>query len=190
MPLDDAELSRRLDEMPVMEPPADLRTSIMDGVRGSQLTVRSFPRRRAIFAAGWAAAAILVLVFLVAFPLRHEPADVVGTMAPKWPLVDRYGNERATLIVHKRGDFYALEAVIPGARPVTTSIAWDEQKLAPTGVSLGFDASFRKDQVTFTLRDPSQNAGVIVRRLGAATRANVRVSIDNQEVLRAAVPLE
>ena len=43
MPLDDAELSRRLDEMPVMEPPADLRTSIMDGVRGSQLTVRSFP---------------------------------------------------------------------------------------------------------------------------------------------------
>jgi len=109
MPLDDAELSRRLDEMPVMEPPADLRTSIMDGVRGSQLTVRSFPRRRAIFAAGRAAAAILVLVFLVAFPLRHEPADVVGTMAPKWPLVDRYGNERATLIVHKRGDFYAKQ---------------------------------------------------------------------------------
>ena len=182
--LDDDELTRRLDAMPVLEPPADLRPGIMRGPRPA------FNRRRAWFAATWAAAAGLVLVFLVAHPRHQEPADVGGTMAPRWPVVDRIANDRATLVVTRRGDFFALEAAISGARPVTASIAWDEKELAPTGVSLGFDASFRKDQVTFTLRNPQQRAGVIVRRLSRATTADVRVSVDNQEVLRAAVPLE
>ena len=204
--LDDDELTRRLDAMPVLEPPADLRGSIMSGLRprasglGLMRAVEPrpeargpgpvFTRHRAWFAAAWAAAAVLVLVFLVAYPRHHEPADVAGTMAPHWPVVDRIANDRATLIITRRGEFFALEAAISGARPVTASIAWDEKDLAPTGVSLGFDASFRKDQVTFTLRNPQQRAGVIVRRLSRATTADVRVSVNNHEVLRAAVPLE
>lgn len=203
--LDDDELTRRLDAMPVAEPPAELKQEILAVLvpRSSVLGLtgngeprtedrgpRTFSRRKTWFAAGWAAAAALVLVFLVAYP-RHEPTDVAGTMAPRWPVVDRIANDRATLVVTRRGEFYALEAVIHGARPVVASIAWDEKTMAATGVSLGFDASFRKDQVTFTLRDPSQRAGVIVRRLTpGATTADVRVSVGNQEVLRAAVPLE
>jgi hypothetical protein len=192
--LDDEELTRRLEAMPVAEPPAELRSGIMAAVdsvwpRASARGVRAKARTYTWFTATWAAAAVLVLAFLIVHP-RHEPADVAGTMAPRWPVVDRIANDRATLVVTRRGEFYALEAVINGARPVTASIAWDEKTMAATGVSLGFDASFRKDQVTFTLRDPSQRAGVIVRRLTRATTADVRVSVDNREVLRAAVPLE
>jgi len=203
--VDDEELTRRLEAMPVLEPPADLRGSILAvlGPRSSVLGLTrewkprtedrgprpAFIRRRAWFAATWAAAAVLVFVFLFAYP-RHRAADVGGTMARRWPVVDRIANDRATLVVTRRGDFYALEAAIAGARPVTASIAWDEKDLAATGVSLGFDASCRKDQVSFTLRNPQQRAGVIVRRLSRATTADVRVSVDNHEVLRAAVPLE
>ena len=198
--LDDEELTRRLEAMPVAEPPAELRAEILSAVLGPRSSVLGStgagePRTRIRgprtrwFTAGWAAAALLVLVFLVAYP-RQQPADVGGTMAPRWPVVDRIANERATLVVTRRGEFYALEAVINGPRPVTASIAWDEKTLAPTGVSLGFDASFRKDQVSFTLRNPSQRAGVIVRRLSGATTADVRISVDHQEVLRAAVPLD
>lgn len=206
--LSDEELDRRLDAMPVAEPPRSLRASVMEVIRGLRpraaghahpafgsrhpRTEDRGPRtRKYLFATGWAAAAALVLVFLVLQPKGHrDPGDFAGTMAPNWPVVDRIANDQATLVVHRRGDFYALEAVIKGARPVTASIAWDERTLAPTGVSLGFDALFRKDQVSFTLRNPQQRAGVIVRRLAGATTADVRVSIGNQEVLRAAVPLE
>ena len=111
-------------------------------------------------------------------------------MGPRGRVVDRIATARATLVVTRRGEFYALEAVINGARPVAASIAWDEKTLAATGVSLGFDALCRKDQVSFTLRNPSQRAGVIVRRLSGATTADVRVSVDHQEILRAAVPLD
>lgn len=201
MPLSDGELDRRLSAMPLIEPPADLRSSIMGEVAGRRSQVAGHfgaaaqrPATRDLFSrrwltAAWAVAAALVLAFVIMQP-RREATDVVGTMAPRWPVVERFGNDRATLVVLRRGDFYALEAVIAGPRPVTTSISWDEQKLAPTGVSLGFDASFGKDQVTFTLRNPSQGAGVIVRRVSRAATANVRVSIENQEVLRAAVPLD
>jgi hypothetical protein len=196
--LDDEELTRRLEAMPVAEPPAELRPGIMTAVdsvwprgcaRGVWAEARTHTATRHWLTATWAAAAVLVLVFFLTYP-SHQPADVGGTMAPRWPVVDRIANDRATLVVTRRGEFYALEAVINGARPVTASIAWDEKTLAPTGVSLGFDASFRKDQVTFTLRDPSQRAGVIVRRLNRATTADVRVSVDHQEILRAAVPLD
>ncbi len=200
MPLDDDEISRRLNGMRVIEPPGVLRASILEVIRGLGPRASGLgparpqfgqPRTsRYVFAAGWAAAAALVLVFLVVQPKHRDSRDVAGTMAPNWPVVERIANDQATLLVLRRGDFYALEAVIKGARPVTASIAWDEKTLAPTGVSLGFDASFRKDQVTFTLRNPQQRAGVIVRRLGGATTADVRVSIGTQEVLRAAVPLD
>jgi hypothetical protein len=196
--LDDDELTRRLDAMPVAEPPAELRSGIMAAVdsvwprasaRGVRAKARTHTAARHWLTAAWAAAAVLVLVFFLAYP-HHERTDVAGTMAPRWPVVDRIANDRATLVVTRRGEFYALEAVINGARPVTAAIAWDEKTLAPTGVSLGFDASFRKDQVSFTLRNPSQRAGVIVRRLSRATTADIRVSVDNQEILRAAVPLD
>ncbi len=207
--LADEELDRRLDAMPVAEPPRGLHGEIMDAVAGlgprasglgsrepalgrwNPRTEDRGPRTRRSrwLAVAYAAAAMLVLVVLVMYP-RHDRVDVEGTMAPRWPVVERYSNDQATLTVTRRGEFYALEAVIHGARPLTTAITWDEKSLAATGVSLGFDASFGKDQVRFTLRDPSQRAGVIVRRVKGATTADVRVSIADHEVLRAAVPLD
>jgi anti-sigma factor RsiW len=181
------EIARRLEEMRSLEPPSELRRSILEQCGGRLLNrpvQKPATTRRRIFAYGWAAAAALVLAFLILG--RRPMTDTGATMAPAWPIVQKIVSERATLIVRRHADLYELEPVVSGS-PV--SIDWDESKLTFIGVSDKKDASFGKASVKFTLHSPSQRAGVIVRPRDGASAAEVRVSVGNDEVLRVVISL-
>ncbi|HEY3055884.1 MAG TPA: hypothetical protein VGK31_08140 [Thermoanaerobaculia bacterium] len=178
-------IAHRLEEMPSLDPPSDLRSSILGAVQAS--------RRPAKPAAGrhytglrliWAAAAAIVLAFLILG--RRPMTDTGATMAPAWPVVQRITAERATLLVRRNGNLYELEPIVSGS-PV--SVRWDDSKLTLIGVSDKRDASFGKASVQFTLRSPSQRAGVIVRPRDGANAAEVSVSVGKDEVLRTMVAL-
>jgi hypothetical protein len=184
------EIARRLEEMRSIDPPIDLRRGILEALverRASARRRRAEARRstpRRVFTIAWAAAAALVLAFLILG--RRPMTDTGATMAPAWPIVQKIVSERATLIVRRHADLYELEPVVSGS-PV--SIHWDESKLTFIGVSDKKDASFGKASVKFTFHSPSQRAGVIVRPRDGASAAEVRVSVGNDEVLRVVVSL-
>jgi len=164
-------IAQRLEGMPGLEPPRELRESVLGVVLASREPSRpAGGRHHTALKYVWAAAAALVLGFLILG--RRPMTDTDATMAPAWPVVQRIKTERATLIVRHHGDLYELEAVAAGS-PV--SIHWDTTKLI--GVSEKKDASFGKAST------------VIVRSRDGASAVQVWVSAGNEEVLRAVVPL-
>lgn len=178
------DISRRLESMNV-EAPADLRSWFV------RHPVVALPRRaearRYTFAAAWAAAAALVLVFLVIG--RQQMTDTGATMAPPaWPVVERIAAPEATLLVRRQGEMVSLEVMVP--RPERVQIAWDASQVTFVGVFDEKDASLRKASVQFTLRDPSKRAGVIVRARHGASSAVVVLSVEKREVLRSVVTLK
>jgi hypothetical protein len=161
------EVARRLEAMPSVEPPRELRPSVLWQIRKKQ--VESPSRRRVLFGLGWAAAAAIVLAFL--FLEQPGRRDTVATMAPiQWPVVA----QDAHLIVRHQGDLYALEPLSPG--PISIEL---DRSLTIIGISGGLDASFGKTKANFTLR-PSERAAVIVRHQGGAGPAEVRMTVGNQ----------
>ena len=70
MPFGEDEIVRRLEAMPQIDPPPDLRPSIMAAVRAMAVRPGSIAAplvhrpRRVAFAAGWAIAAAIMLIFL------------------------------------------------------------------------------------------------------------------------------
>jgi hypothetical protein len=178
------DLVRRLEAMNV-EPPANLRAWL-----GQRPSVIALPRRaearRSTFIYGWAAAAAIVLVFLVIG--RHQLTDTGATMAPAWPVIQKIAAPEATLVARKDGDLVSLEVVVP--RPAHVEIAWDPSQVTFVGVFDEKSASLRKRSVEFSLRDPSTRAGVIVRPRDGASSANVVVSVETREVLRGVVAMK
>jgi parallel beta-helix repeat protein len=88
MPLDDDEIARALDAMPHEKPPPELRREIMrevsEATRVPRVEHSQFGGRhgrRSTFISAWAAAAALVLGFLLFSKLRDLP-NTTGTMAP------------------------------------------------------------------------------------------------------------
>ncbi len=177
------DIARRLEALNV-EPPAGVRSWL---VRSPVALPRRAEARRYTFAAAWAAAAALVLVFLVIG--RQQMTDTGATMAPPaWPVVERIAAQEATLLVRRQGELVSLEVIAP--RPESVEIAWDASRVTFVGVFDEKDASLRKASVQFTLRDPSKRAGVIVRARHGASAALVIVSVENREVLRSVVALK
>jgi hypothetical protein len=184
-------IAHRLEEMRSFDPPPDLRSRILEQVvwrrasacRG-RAKARPYTGRRRWFAAAWAAAAAIVLVFLIVG--RRPMTDTGATMAPAWPVVQRVTSERATLLVRRNGNLFELQPIVSGS---SVSITWDDSRLTLIGVSDKKDASFGKASVKFTLRSPSQRAGVIVRLRDGASAAEVRLSVGNEEVLRTMLAL-
>lgn len=189
-------VAQRLEAMSVTEPPGDLRRSIIDAVRPrARVVAFADPRtrRQLRFAAGWAAAAAIVLVVLLTG--RSHMTGTGATMAPpaalQWPVFARIvSSPSLTLIVRREDRLFSLEPVYTGPRPATLVLAWDDAAAVFVGVSDGEGASSGKASVSFRLRDPSQRAGVIVRPRGNARAAAVRVSVENVEVTRAVIPLQ
>ncbi|HSP17747.1 MAG TPA: hypothetical protein VLV78_23585 [Thermoanaerobaculia bacterium] len=180
------EIAERLEAMNV-EPPANLRSWSVAHLRATRAAGDGHRStgRRTIFAAAWAAAAALILVFLIIG--RQQMTDTGATMAPAWPVVERIASPDATLLVRRQGDMLSLEILVP--QPETVRIAWDASQMTFVGVFDEKDASLGKASVVFSLRDPSQRAGVIVRPRGGASAAEVVVSVGRREVLRGVVKL-
>lgn len=165
-------LAHRLNAMPLIEPPADLHGSIMGAIRREVARVKTpaSQRRRQFFAAGWAIAAAIVLVFLVMIPRDDSP--VPATMAP----------EDVTMEVVRTDRAVRLE--LAAARKVSISIRLHPQSAVVAGVSGAEEASFRDNLTTFTLHGPSQRAVVELRPRGDPRPATVMVSADGKEVIR------
>lgn len=186
------DVAHRLEAMRVEEPPGELKTNILRSVRMEPRlqpgTHRLKPvlhqRRRIYFAAGWAAAAAFVLAVVI-FE-RREPSNTGATMAP---IVATYRSDEVTLVVRRQRDLYILEPVTP-TRPANVRLSWDPEKLVFVGISGGEDAHSGKAQVSFTLREPSQRAGVILRPRPGAGAAEVLVLVNKAEMMRAVVPLQ
>jgi len=183
-----SDVARRLEAMRVEEPPGELKRSILEilrtPARQAGAPVLHFSRRRMLFAAGWAAAATFVLAVVI-FE-RREPSNTGATMAP---IVATYRSDEVTLVVRRQRDLYILEPVTP-TRPANVTLSWDPEKLVFVGISGGQDAHSGKAHVSFTLRDPSQRAGVIFRPRPGAGTADVLVSVNEAEMMRAVVPLQ
>src|SRR5438093_2224872 len=114
-------IAQRLEGMPALEPPEDLRESVLRVLASRRPSRPAGGRHHTALKFVWAAAAALVLGFLI---LGRKPmTDTTATMAPSWPIVQRVKTERATLIVRHRGDLYELEAIAAGS-PV--AIHWDK----------------------------------------------------------------
>lgn len=170
------------------EPPAEIKLDIMARLRGGQapspvLSKSHKNRRRTYFALGWAAAAAFVLAVII-FD-RRQPANTGATMAP---IVATYRSDSASLVVRRERDLFILEP-LPTAHPATVSLTWDPQKLSFVGITGGSDVHSGKAQASFTLREPSQRAGVILRPLPGTGAAEVLVSVNKAEVMRAVLPL-
>jgi hypothetical protein len=182
------DVAHRLEAMRVEEPPRELKRSILESLpppnRQAGTPVLHFSRRRMLFAAGWAAAAAFVLAVVI-FE-RREPSNTGATMAP---IVATYRSDEMTLVVRRQHDLYILEPLTP-TRPATVTLRWDPEKLVFVGISGGEDADSGKAQVSFTLREPSQRAGVILRPRPGAGAAEVLVSVNETEMMRAVVPLQ
>jgi len=183
-----SDVARRLEAMRVEEPPGELKRSILERLRTparqAGAPVLHFSRRRMLFAAGWAAAAAFVLAVVI-FE-RREPSNTGATMAP---IVATYRSDEVTLVVRRQRDLYILEPVTP-TRPANVTLSWDPEKLVFVGISGGQDAHSGNAQVSFTLSEPSQRAGVIFRPRPGAGAAEVLVSVNEAEMMRAVVPLQ
>ena len=189
------DIARRLEAMRTFDPPAELRKSIIDSVerRASARRRRTEPlrfTRRRVFTLAWAAAAAIVLVFVIVghHPMTDTGATMARAGALHWAEVARVPSQRGTLVVRRQGDLYSIEPVFNGPHPLTISMGWDPSNVTLIGVSDEKDASFGKASVKFTLRDPSQRAVVIVRPRTGASAAPIWVSVGTAEVGRSVVP--
>lgn len=174
-------IAKRLEAMRTFDPPSDLRRSILEQVvwrraPSPALLPREGARRHTrqrVFTFAWAAAAAVVLAFLLVG--RRPMTDTGATMAPAWPIVQKVVTPRATLIVRRQGDLFQLEAVASGS-PVT--IGFDKTKLTLIGVSDEKDASLGK-----------ASSKVVVRPRDGASAVSVWVSVGNLEVMKTIVAL-
>ena len=185
----DEETIRALEQLPPEEPPADLRENIMTAISGAPRVSRGKhgPRhaRRSTFLYGWAIAAAIALAFLF-FADPIEDGDFGATMAS---VITRYPSDKATLVVRRRGDFLTVTPIVRQAGPV--SLRWDPTAAVLVVISGASDASSRQDGTTFTLREPEQRVAVTLRMLTPdSPLTEVWLSVGDEEVLRAKVPLE
>lgn len=204
------ELSGRLDAIPLLDPPPGLKEEVLAELHSRNVVRfpierrRAWSRRRVIFTAAWAAAAVILILlavrsFLSSWPeslRRLVPSDAAATMAPAgadaWPLVQRLSSfsdpNAASLIVRRKGDFYSLEPVHSKATaPVT--VRWEASKLALVDVWPN-DASVAKQAAEVTFDPMPSRAGVILRsRRRGSEPAKVVVAIGDREIVRGVVPL-
>jgi hypothetical protein len=146
------ELCRRLDRMPRLDMP-----------KATPAVLPFRRRRKVVFGLAWAAAAAFILFVFLNNPISRQ-RDSAATMAPMF-------------VVRQQGDAYALEPRVD-ERPVRVTVEFDPEKVILIGVSGGQDPSSEKTKVSFTLRDPSDRAVVLVRPQGRADWSGVRVSVE------------
>ena len=190
MPVDDEQLVRELETMPQEEPPGDLRGAIMTAIQSERPAAPPAPfvarPRRLVFAAGWAIAALIVLLFLmiVSPPTGSEP---YATMAP---VASHYQTDGVTVSIWREGDLVKVQPKLTVAQPVTITVRWDRQSAAFAGIYGAPDASSQNNQTTFTLFQPSQRSVVSLGVHPSARATEVVVLVDEVEAVRAEVPLE
>jgi hypothetical protein len=182
----------RLDSVEPVNPPSDLRPSIMEQVRGSRENAShpAFSRRRK-FTFGWAAAAAVVFVLLLAYRPDRIDDEAGAVMAPAaaWPVVATLQSEGDSVVIRRQGDAYAIEPRISGPYPVTVSLSWDPALAALVDLSAGQEASSSPQQAEFTIRSAEERASVTVRRLGEEP-FEVRVAVAGSEIARAQMPVD
>ena len=183
----------RLDSVEPVNPSADLRPGVMEGVRASGEKAAAplpFSRRRR-FAFAWAAAAMVILVFLLAYRPGRIDDHAGALMAPaaKWPVVANLTAQEDSVVIRRQGDLYAVEPRISGPYPVTVSLSWDPALAALVAISEGPEASSSTHNAEFTLRGAEDRASVMIRRLGEEP-FEIRVSVAGSEIVRAEVPVD
>lgn len=190
MHVDEDPITPRLDAMPQVEPPPDLRPAIMQSVRahGARATppARFRPSRRAIFFTGWAAAAAIVLVF-VTFVVQPSSEEPFATMAP---VGDVYVATDVNVTVRRQNDLIKVEPRLTGPAPVTITVRWERESAAFAGFFGAADASSQNNQITFTLGSAAERPSLSLGVHPAARSTVVQIWIDEREVIRANVPLE
>ena len=186
-------LTTQLDSIPQVEPPPDLKPAIMESVRRVGAPASPAARfrlsNRAIFAAGWAAAAAIVLVFLT-FVVSPSSEAPFATMAPLPQAADVYEASDVTVTVHRRNDLIVVEPRLTGGEPVTITVRWERESAAFAGISGVADASSQNNQMTFTLASAAERPSLSLGVHPSARTTEVQIWIDEREVIRARVPLE
>lgn len=188
MPLDDDQIGREIEQFPSLDPPPDLRASIM-GALAATPAPSAVPARRSrrwTFAVGWAAAAAIILSFLViARPYVTERP--VATMAP---LARTYESEQLTVTVRRAGDLLYVEPALKTEGPVTIIVRWDPNSVAFSGISGAADASSQNNQTTFLMQGPGDRVAVSLGIHPAARSTELRIVADGEEIVRTDVSLE
>ena len=175
-------IARQLEALPPVEPPADLRRSIMEAVRATAAYRKTGHGRRNtlwIPAAIWASAAAIILGFVLY--TRTASDHATATMAP-------IHTPNTTLTIEREGDFIRLLPLLRRAGSI--SIQWDAKSAEFVAISGVTNASSGNDHTTFVLRGPTDRAAVILRPRRGATAIGVRVSVDGAEVIRTSIPLQ
>ena len=191
MPLDDEEIERGIESLPSAEPPSDLRDSIMSYVRANGGVTAAAPAvgrpRRFTFALGWAAAAGIVLVFVLIARPQLSNSDSAATMAP---LMTTFETPEVNVAVRRDGDLIHVQPVLQSEGPLTITVRWNSESAALAGISGAPDASSQNNQTTFLLQGAGARAAVSLGVHPAARSTEVRVLADGEEIVRTNVSLE
>jgi hypothetical protein len=183
----------RLDSIEPVNPPPELRPSVMDRVRdfGDKRVQHPSSSRRRTFTFAWAAAAALVIVVFLAYRPGRIEDEAGAVMAPAagWPVVATLQSEGDSVVIRRQGDVYAVEPRISGPYPVTVSLSWDPTLAAMVGLSGGPEAVSSSQQAEFTLRSAEDRPSVMVRRLGEDP-FEIRVAVAGTEIARAEMPVD
>jgi hypothetical protein len=174
-------IARELDAMPRIEPPADLRRSIMQAVRDAAAYRKTENGKRKtllIPAAIWASAAAIIIAFVLY--TRTASDHATATMAP-------IQTSKTTLTIEREGDFIRLEPTLHHAGSI--SIRWDPKTAEFVALRGGSNASSGNGHIAFYLRGPADRAAVILRPRPHAAAVDVRVAVDGDEVIRTNIPL-
>ena len=186
---DEDEIGRRIKELPSIEPPSDLRSSIMSAVAATPSGAAPLAARRPrrfTFALGWAVAAGIVLIFLlIAQPQISGPT--VATMAP--PFSQTFPGEELDVMIRRSGDLLLIEPVMKSDGPLTITVRWNVEAVALAGISGAPDASSQSNQTTFLLQGDRRRAAVSLGVHPAARSAELEVLVDGEEIVRTDVNL-
>lgn len=161
-------LAKQLDAVPLVDPPG-VRPSVMAQIFAA--TSMKPPERlnahrsRNLLAFAYAAAAVLAIVFIVQRTIPTAPssaATMVRIEVSDWPVVAQAANNNGAMTVRGNGDEFAVEVSVNG--PYT--VEWDASRLRA-----------------------GATPGRLTRQPGAKGPAVIRLHLQNNEILIAAINL-
>ena len=172
------DVARRLDAVPLVEPPP-LRDDVMAAIaRNQPATPAAFARgarQRRYLAFAYAAAAVIIIAIAVQHappPSQRAGATMMRTDTTELPVLARAKSASGELTIRERGDEVIVEGTSAAAGPMT--IEWDAAKFLPSAGSATFGAS----PARIRLQRRPNSTGACVIRLRLPGHSSVQATVE------------
>jgi hypothetical protein len=143
-------LTQRLNAVPMVDPPG-VKPAVLASIRPAA-RVRPFRPAKRWFPIAYAAAALLVIAFLVQHAIVPSSRSSATMMPVDGPVVARVSSPQASMAIHEDGDEYFVEV----AGPSTYELNFDDSKLDRVGPNRFRRHPGAKGKTVVGLRLPNQ----------------------------------